>query len=66
MWHRPMQHVQRYTGSNWMLPLGDSSLCIAPKAAMATINKTSIQNVPTLLAILMPIAMRRYDTERIA
>jgi hypothetical protein len=29
-------------------------------AAMATINKTMMQNVPSLLAILMAIAMRQY------
>jgi hypothetical protein len=66
MRHCPMQNVQGYTGSHWTLPSGDYSLRIAPAAARATINKTTMQNVPTLLAVSMAIAMRRYDTERIA
>jgi hypothetical protein len=49
--HCPMQHVQGYTGSHWMLPLGDYSLRIAPAAAMATNNKTTMKNTPPLLAI---------------
>jgi hypothetical protein len=36
-----MQHVQGYTGSHWMLPLGNNLLCIAPTAARATANKTT-------------------------
>jgi hypothetical protein len=36
--HRPMQHVQGYTGSHWMLPLGNYLLRIAPAA---TANKTT-------------------------
>jgi len=48
-----------------MLLLGDYSLRIAPAAAMATINKMTMQNTPTLLAISMTIAMRWYDTKRI-
>jgi hypothetical protein len=34
--HCPMRHVQGYTGSHWMLPLGNYSLRIAPAAARAT------------------------------
>jgi hypothetical protein len=49
-----------------MPPSGNYSLRIAPAAARATANKTKIQNVPTLLAILMAVAMRRYYTARIA
>ena len=30
MRHHTMQHVQGYTGSHWMPPSGDYSLCIAP------------------------------------
>jgi hypothetical protein len=58
-WQGPMQHVQGYIGSHWMLPSGDYSLHNAPAATMATINKTTIQNVPTLLAVLIAITMRR-------
>ena len=61
-WHLPMQHVQGSSRSHWTLPLGDYSLCIAPAAAMETINKTTMKNVPSLLAFLMAIAMRRYYT----
>jgi hypothetical protein len=66
MWHCPMKHVQGYTGSHWTLPSGNYSLRIAPAAARATINKTTMQNVPNLLAVSMAIAIRRYNTERIA
>jgi hypothetical protein len=64
--HPPMQHDQGFTGSHWTPPSGDYSLRIAPAAARATINTTSMQNVPTLLAVLMAIAMRRYYTACIA
>jgi len=55
MWHRPMQHVQGYSGSHWTLPSGDYSLLIASVATRVTSNKT-----------LMAIAMRRYYTTHIA
>jgi hypothetical protein len=45
--------------------LGNYSLCIAPAAAKATIDKTTMHNIPTLLAISMAIAMWRYNIERI-
>ena len=57
-----MQHDQGFIGSNWMLPLGDYSLHIAPGAARATINTTIVEHVPTLLAVLM----RQYYTVRIS
>jgi hypothetical protein len=61
-----MQHVHGYIGSHWTLPLGDYLLRIAPAAAMATINKTTMQNVPSLLTILMAIAMQQYYPAHIA
>ena len=61
-----MQHVQGYTGSHWTLPLGDYLLRIALAAARATANKTMMYYVPTLMAILAVIAMRRYYTAHIA
>jgi hypothetical protein len=64
--HHLMQHVQGYIGSHWTLPSGDYSLRIALAAAMATINKTTMQNVPTLLAVSMAIAMRQYYSACIA
>jgi len=53
-------------GSHWTLPLGNYSLRIAPAAARATANKTTMQHVPTLLAILMAVAMWQYYTAHIA
>jgi hypothetical protein len=66
-WHCPMQHVQGYTSrSHWMLSLSNYSLHIAPATARATINKTTMKNTPTVLAILLVIAVCRYYTARIA
>jgi hypothetical protein len=65
-WHRPMRHVQGYSGSHWMLPSGNYLLHIAPAAARATANKTTTKNVPKRLAILMAMVVRRYNTVRIA
>jgi hypothetical protein len=65
MRHCPMQHVQSYSGSHWMLPSGNYSLSIASVAARVTANKTTMQNVPSLLAVSMAIAMRQYYTARI-
>jgi hypothetical protein len=55
-----MQHVQGYTGSHWTPSSGDYSLRITSAAARATANKTTMYYVPTLMAILMAIAMRWY------
>jgi hypothetical protein len=41
--HRPMQHVQGYSGSHWTPPSGNYSLHIAPAAARATANKTTMK-----------------------
>ena len=40
--HPPMQHVQGYSGSHWMPPSGNYSLCIASAAARATGKQTTI------------------------
>jgi hypothetical protein len=64
--HCLMQHDQGFAGSHLMPQLGNYSLRIAPAAARATINPTIMQHVPTLLAISMAIAMRRYYTACIA
>jgi hypothetical protein len=61
-----MQHDQGFTRSHWTPPSGDYSLRIAPATARATINSMIVKHVPTLLAVLMAIAMRRYYTARIA
>ena len=50
-----------------MPPSGDYLLRIAPVAAReATANKKTMQNVSTLLTILMALAVWRYDTVHIA
>jgi hypothetical protein len=41
--HRLMQHVQGYSGSHWTPILGDYSLRMAPAAAEATANKTTLK-----------------------
>jgi hypothetical protein len=41
-WHHPMRHVQGYSGSHWMPPLGDYLIRIAPEAARATGKQTTI------------------------
>jgi hypothetical protein len=37
-----MQHVQGYSGSHWMLTLGDYLLRIAPAAIRATCKQTTV------------------------
>jgi hypothetical protein len=64
--HRPMQQVQGYSGSHWMLPSGNYLLRITPAAARATADETMTKNVPKRLAILMAAAVRRYNTACIA
>jgi hypothetical protein len=41
--HCPMQHVQGYSGSHWMPPSGNYSLCIDLEATRATANKTTMK-----------------------
>jgi hypothetical protein len=41
-WHRPMRHVQGYSGSHWMPALGNYLLRITPAAARATGKQTTI------------------------
>ena len=64
--HCLMQHDQGFSISHWTLPSGDYSLRIAPADTRATFNKKTMQNVPTLLAVLMAIGMRQFDTACIA
>ncbi len=60
--HPLMQHVQGYSGSHWTPSLGKYSLHIAPAAAGAPANKTTMKNAPTLLAILMAVAVHWNNT----
>ena len=64
--HRPMQHVQGYSGSHWMPPSGNYSLCITPGPPGQQANKQQSTNIPTKLSILMAMAMCRYITAHIA
>jgi hypothetical protein len=32
--HRPIEHIQGFTRSHWMLPSGECLGCVAPAAAM--------------------------------
>jgi hypothetical protein len=65
-WHCPMGHVQGYSVSHWLLPSGDYLLCIPPAAARATGKKIIYIYIPKRLAILMAMAVRRYNIMRIA
>jgi hypothetical protein len=64
--HRPMQHVQGYSGSHWMPASGDYLLRIAPAAARAIGKQTTINKYTYKAGILMAMAMRQYVTARIA
>ena len=50
--HRPIEHVQGFTGSHWMPPLGKCLRRIAPAAAMVNkfVKKTPNTNKTQLLA----------------
>ncbi len=64
--HHPMEGVQGFTRSHQTPPSGNYSLRFAPAAAMVSIKKTTTKNAPYLLAILMAVAVCRYDTAHIA
>ena len=58
--HHLMQHDQGFPGSHWTPPSGNYSLRIAQAAARATIKSILMQHLPTLLAVVMAIAMWGY------
>jgi hypothetical protein len=60
--HHLIQHDQGHTKCPWTPPSGNYLLHIAPAAPRATANKQQSTNTPTLLAILMAIVMRWYNT----
>ena len=68
MRHRPMQHVQGYTGSHWTPPLGHYSLRIALAVGgrQGDSKQNNVYYLPNLMAISVVIAMQRYSTARIA
>jgi hypothetical protein len=62
-WRGPMATP----AGHWMPPPGEYSCYIAPVAARATANKTTIKRCTIkLLAVLTAALMGRYDTARIA
>jgi hypothetical protein len=64
--HCPMRHVQGYSGSHWTPPSGDYSLHIAPAAARATANKTTMKKCTKKTGHFDGSAVRRYNTARTA
>ncbi len=64
--HRPMEGVQGFTRSHWMLPLGKYLLRIIPADNGVTCKKKTTKKAPYLLAISMAVVVRRYNTTRIA
>ncbi len=58
--------IPRYSRSHWMPPSGNYLLRITPAAARATAKKTTTTNCPTLLSILLAMAMPQYHTTCIA
>jgi hypothetical protein len=61
--HRPMQHVQGYSGSHWTPASGYVSPQQPPGQQA---NKQQSTNTPKKVALLMAMAMRRYVTARIS
>jgi hypothetical protein len=56
--HSPMQHVQGYSGSHWMLASGNYSLRIAPAPPGQQANKQQTTNAPKKVVESMAMAMR--------
>ncbi len=61
-----MQHVQGYTGSHWMPPTGNYSLCIAPVVARVAGKTTTMKNTFTLLVVPMAMGVCWYNNACIA
>jgi hypothetical protein len=61
-----MEEVQGFGRSHWTPLLVEYSLRFALAAALVSIKTTTIKNAPTLPAIWMAMAVRRYNTARIA
>jgi hypothetical protein len=64
--HHPMEGVQSFTRSHWMPPLGKYLLRIIPADNGVTCKKKTTKKAPYLLALLMAVVVRRYNTARIA
>jgi hypothetical protein len=63
--HCPIRHVHGYPGSHWLPLLGKYSRRITLAAARETASKATIRKVPHYLAVLVAMAMRRYNTTHI-
>ncbi len=64
--HRPMEGVQGLTRSHWTPPSGEYLLRIIPADNGVACKKKTTKRAPYLLAILMAVVVRRYNTTRIA
>jgi hypothetical protein len=65
-WHRPMQHVQGYSGSHWTPALGNYYCSVSPqRLPRQQANKQQSTNAPKKVAVLIAMAMHRYVTVHI-
>jgi hypothetical protein len=62
----PMQHVQGYLGSHWIPPSATTCSILPQQLPGQQAKKQQSTNTPTLLAILMAMKMRQYNTACIA
>jgi hypothetical protein len=63
--HCPMEVVQGFTRSHWTPPLGKYFLRIIPADNGVACKKKTTKKAPYLLAILMAVVVRRYNTVHI-
>ncbi len=64
--YRPMEGVQGFTQSHWTLSSGKYSRRIAPADCGVAMQKKNDEKAPYLPAVLLALAVRRYNTKRIA
>jgi hypothetical protein len=64
--HCPMEGVRGFTRSPWTPSLGEYLLGIIPADNGVACKKKTTKRAPYLLAILMAVVVRWYDTARIA
>ena len=64
-WHRPMRHVQGYSGSHWALALATTRSVLPQRPPGQQANKQQSTNTPKKVAMLMAAVVRRYNTPRI-
>jgi hypothetical protein len=61
-----MEKFQSFIQSHWMLPSGEYLLRIIPADNRVACKKKTMKKAPYLLAILMAVVVRRYNTACIA